>query len=117
MSYSLVLGSYVSYKGEMHIALGYANGLVKLINPLNGNRKVNVKRDKVTTTSNKCVFVSIGNAPYLVTAKDIIISLDTYKIRVNKGGDLMEDSILSAANEVRDTAVRIASLPECGLVA
>jgi len=105
MSYSLVLGSYVAYKGVMHIALGYTNGLVKLINPLSGNRKVNVKREKVTTTSNKCCYVNYESSSYLVTAKNIIISLTTGKVM--KWGDEhreRQDILMSAhANSIAHT--------------
>lgn len=78
--YKLVLGSYVLYKNVHHIALGYDGSKVKLINPLEGNRKLNVSKSKVTTTSNRCKLVNFEERDYLVTAKDMIISLTTGKV-------------------------------------
>ncbi len=74
-------GSYVEYKGTTYMVVGHANGLVKIINPLVGNAKRQVKPCNLVILSfTPALTISLKGAEYLVTTKGIIISLTTGRL-------------------------------------
>lgn len=88
---ALVLGSIVTYRGTPYMALGYANGYVKIIAPHMGNAKLNVKRVNVVVTTCKATVVDCCGKRVLVTRKGTIVSTVSNRVLKNttKDGKLM----------------------------
>ncbi len=74
-------GSYVEYKGVAYIITEDNGAMVKILNPLVGNNKLNVKRTSVKAMRiEPAVITEYKSARYLVTLKECIISLATGKV-------------------------------------
>jgi hypothetical protein len=75
---TLALGSIVTYKDDYFVALGYDGHLVTIIAPHKGQRKLGVKRSKITVVNaTPLTQVSYKRGGYLVSRKGTIISLTT----------------------------------------
>lgn len=73
-------GNYVSYKGATHIVTADLGGMVKIMNPLNSQVKLQVSKKSVSKTNLRpAEIVEWRLAHYIVTGKGMIISCTTGK--------------------------------------
>ena len=75
---SNLIGNYVQYKETAYIVVEQTNGMLKILNPLEGNAKLHVKQSNVKVLPYPAATrIHHDSAEYLVTGKGLIISLVT----------------------------------------
>lgn len=98
------VGRFVKYKNEAYIVTQINdNGTVQIYNPLleGVNSKISVSEKNLTTLSDKAKIVNYQGVDYIVTPKNIIISMKTNKrMNWNDNDKSRKDILLLANNDI-----------------
>jgi len=95
---SVTTGSYVTYKDVPHIIVADSGNLVKILNPLKGQDKLQVKRVNVRPMAiEPSRSISYRDRMFLVTVKNTIISLTSGRVVFTDANNGNRKAILAAA--------------------
>lgn len=95
-----MIGQYVTYKGLTHIVVDESKDMCKLLNPIEGNKKLHInKRNAALTNYRPAVVVEHKENDYIVTRLGNIISYATGRVMRWNDDHGMRQSILAKADK------------------